>query len=98
MDLTSRAAPPPAPRFHPRLWVAAAGLLLVPALAMHFTREVRWGPEDFAVAAALLAGLCLAIEAALRWLTTPLRRFAGVSLAVIVFVLVWAELAVGIFG
>jgi len=97
MNLTSRAAPPPAPRFHPRLWVAAAGLLLVPAAAMLVTREVNWGPGDFAMAAALLAGLCLGVEAALRWLGTPLSRIAGVGLAVIVFLAVWAELAVGIF-
>ncbi|MFM7348313.1 MAG: hypothetical protein ACKO01_02360 [Erythrobacter sp.] len=97
MNLTVRAAPPPAPRFHPRLWAAAAGLLLVPGIAMHFTPEVDWGAGDFALFAAMLSGLCLAVEAALRWLDTPMRRVAGVSLAVIVFLAIWAEFAVGIF-
>jgi hypothetical protein len=97
MNLTFRAAPPPAPRFHRRLWIVAAGLLLVPALAMLLSREVHWGAEDFAVLAAMLTGLCLAVEAALRWLGTPLQRLAGVSLAVIIFLAVWGELAVGLF-
>ncbi len=97
MNLTTRSAPPPAPRFHPRLWLAALGLLLVPAAAMLVTSEFNWGPEDFAAFAVLLTGLCLGIEAALRWIATPLLRLAGVGLAVFVFLAVWAELAVGIF-
>lgn len=97
MSLTVRAAPPPAPRFHPRLWIAAAGLLVVAAIGSQVTSEFDWGAQDFALFAAMLAGLCLAVEAALRWLDTPGRRFAGVALAVIVFLAVWAELAVGIF-
>jgi hypothetical protein len=97
MNLTFRAAPPPAPRFHPRLWVAAFGMLLVPAVGALVTRESNWDSGDFAIFAAMLTGLCLGVEAALRWLRTPLLRVAGVLLAVLVFLAVWAELAVGIF-
>lgn len=90
-------APRPAFRFHPLLWAGAAGLLLIPSVAMLFTREVNWGSEDFVAMGAMLAALCLALEAAWHWLDTPVKRFAGIGLAVLAFLLVWAELAVGIF-
>jgi hypothetical protein len=87
----------PAFRLHPWLWSAAAALLCVPAAAMLITREVNWGPEDFAAMAVLLGLLCLALEAAWALLDSRLTRLAGAVLAVLVFLAVWAELAVGIF-
>jgi len=39
-----------------RVLVGTAAILLVPLLAMRYTREVNWGPLDFAAAAILLAG------------------------------------------
>lgn len=38
-------------------WSIAAGLLLLPLLAMQVTDEVDWNRADFAVAAALLVGV-----------------------------------------
>jgi hypothetical protein len=55
------------------------------------------GPEDFAAMAVLLGLLCLALEAAWALLDSRLTRLAGAVLAVLVFLAVWAELAVGIF-
>ena len=31
------------------MWGGLAGLLALPAVAMRFTDEVQWGPEDFLV-------------------------------------------------
>lgn len=77
-------------------WGLAACLLLTPLIAMQFTREVAWGPGDFVVAAGLLGGAGVGLELAAR-LRRPLHRVA-VGLAVVaVALLVWAELAVGIF-
>lgn len=90
-------APRPAFRLHPLLWAGAGALLLVPAIAKLVTGEVNWGPEDFIVFGLMLTVLCLAVEAALHWLDTPVKRLAGIGLAVLAFLLVWAELAVGIF-
>lgn len=85
------------PRLHPRLWLIAAAVLLVPAIAMQFSREVNWGPGDFAAIALLLGAGCLAWEIAARVVATwRLRVLAGVLIGAAVL-LVWAELAVGIF-
>lgn len=79
------------------LWGAIAALLLFPAVAMRFTGEVNWGPEDFVAAAILLGGAGLALELAFRFITTPLRRIVAAGGILAVLVLVWVELAVGIF-
>lgn len=77
-------------------WSLAAALLALPAIAMQFTSEMNWGPGDFLAAALLLGttGIVLEIAAALprrQW------RSRGTVLAVAMLLLVWAELAVGIF-
>lgn len=90
-------APRPPFRFHPLLWTGAFAALLVPATAMLLTSEMNWGPEDFAAFSLMLGALCLGVEAAWHWLDTPVKRFGGVLMAVLAFLAVWAELAVGIF-
>ncbi|WAT18635.1 hypothetical protein OZN62_03375 [Aurantiacibacter sp. MUD11] len=85
--------------FHWRLagWGLAAALLLLPAIAMQFTDEVAWGPGDFVVMGGLLLGLGAAIELFFRLPLSGTLRLAAVAAAFGVFLLVWAELAVGIF-
>ena len=75
----------------------AAMLLAIPAVAMQFTGEVNWGPGDFLIAGAMFAALGAAIDAALRLPSLPRLRAALVGTAVIAFLLIWAELAVGLF-
>jgi hypothetical protein len=73
-------------------------VLLVPFTAMQFTNEVNWTLFDFVVAGVLLLSVGLALELVLRKVkTTKLRMMIGLALLV-AFLLVWAELAVGIFG
>ena len=86
----------PAFRFHPKLWIGAAMLFAFPALGMAMGRA-DWGAEDFAAMALLLALLCGAIEAAIHFLDAPRWRIGGIMLAVLMFLTVWAHLAVGIF-
>lgn len=73
-------------------------LLLVPLVAMQFTSEVNWGVFDFLVAAVLLFGTGLLIEFVLRKVKTTNSRIILVGVILVVLFLVWAELAVGIFG
>ena len=78
--------------------LVAAALLAIPIVAMAVTDEMKWGIFDFIVAGVLLFGTGLVIEAALRMLPSfKLRLIAVVGILAALF-LVWAELAVGIFG
>ena len=77
--------------------LATALLLLVPALAMHFTSEVAWGPGDFVVAGGLLFGAGAAAVMGLRYVRGPGRRIGLIFAIAVCLALVWAELAVGLF-
>jgi uncharacterized membrane protein YgdD (TMEM256/DUF423 family) len=80
-----------------RVLLATVAILLVPAVAMRFTDEVNWGPGDFLAGGALLAGTGLAyVLTKRRIVTRPGRLLLGALLA-LGLLLVWAELAVGIF-
>jgi hypothetical protein len=87
----------PALPFRRVLGSIAGLLLLVPLVAMQFTREVNWGTEDFAAMALLLGGLGFAVEIAVVKIRNPALRVAGVALLLAAFLVIWAELAVGIF-
>lgn len=79
-------------------WGIAAFLLLLPAVAMRYSDEVAWGPEDFLIIGTLLAMVCGAIELAARATTSFFYR-AGVCLAVVTaFLLFWINAAVGMIG
>ncbi len=73
-------------------------LLLVPLIAMLFTSEVNWSIFDFLVAGTLLLGTGLACELVLRKVKISGYRIAICLFIVAILMLVWAELAVGIFG
>ena len=94
--MTTTAPPKPNFRFHPQIWAAAAAMLLVPAAAMVLTAEVNWGAEDFVAFGLMLTVLCLCLEAAWHWLAGPWWRLSAVMLAVLVFLTVWAHLAVNL--
>lgn len=78
--------------------ITVAILLLIPALAMRFTGEVNWTAIDFVVAGVLLMGTGLLIELALRKVRSFRSRLAFCAVILVGLFLVWAELAVGLFG
>ncbi len=80
------------------LLLAANGLLLIPLIAMQFTIEVNWDATDFAVMAILLSGTALLCEMILRIVKQNKFRIMLCIVVVFVFLLIWAELAVGIFN
>jgi len=73
-------------------------LLMVPFVAMQFTQEVNWTPGDFLVMGGLLLGAALAVEFVLRKIQTVRHRIILCAIILATFLLVWADLAVGIFG
>lgn len=76
----------------------AALLLLVPLVAMRFTDEVDWSSSDFVIAGILLFGTGLLCELVMRKVPKVRARVAICALLLAVFLLTWAELAVGVFG
>lgn len=78
--------------------VFVATLLLIPLLAMQFTTEVNWDAFDFIVAAVLLLGTGLLFELVLRTVRSTKNRILLCGVLLLILFLVWAELAVGIFG
>lgn len=83
--------------FHPKLWSGAAMLFAFPVLGNLMSPQVNWDAQDFAAMALLLGLLCGAIEAAIHFLDAPRWRIGGMMLAVLLFLTVWAHLAVGLF-
>lgn len=78
--------------------VVVAVLLLIPAVAMWFTGEVKWSASDFVVAGILLLGTGLACEFVLRKVRKLQHRLIICAAILLVLFLVWVELAVGLFG
>lgn len=73
-------------------------ILLIPLVAMQFTDEVRWDMFDFVVMGVLLLVTGLLCEIAIRKVKPLNFRIGIIAVILITFLLMWAELAVGIFG
>lgn len=78
--------------------VAVIFLLAIPFVAMQFTDEVKWTLSDFLVAATLLLGTGLLCELVLRKVNKTENRIAICAVLLVALILIWLELAVGIFG
>lgn len=76
--------------------LVTALLLLIPLVAMQFTDEVNWNIGDFVVMGALLFGVGSAFVLISRKVDSKQRVIVGAVLALL-FLWLWAELAVGIF-
>ncbi|WP_293930373.1 hypothetical protein [Sphingobacterium sp. UBA6645] len=84
----------------PQRWIyfIPVVLLCIPIVAMQFTNEVNWNAFDFLVAGILLFGTIFIID--LLWRNVKNKRNFWIGTAIVLFLLIilWAELAVGIFG
>jgi len=73
-------------------------LLCVPLIAMQFTNEVNWTLSDFIIAGTLLLGTGIIIEVVARNVKNRTTKIGLLISIFAVLFLVWAELAVGVFG
>jgi tryptophan-rich sensory protein len=73
--------------------LVVAFLLLIPVIA-----QFPWTPIDFITAGVLLLGTGLACELVMRKVTKFGYRIAIVAVILLALFLIWAELAVGLFG
>ncbi|HYM93650.1 MAG TPA: hypothetical protein VET23_05885 [Chitinophagaceae bacterium] len=78
--------------------LTVALILLMPLIAMQFTDEVNWGLYDFITAAVLLLGTGLVCEFVIRKVKKRKYRIAIIVAILAALLIIWLELAVGIFG
>lgn len=78
--------------------IVTALILSIPLIAMQFTSEVKWTFSDFVVASILLLSTGLAIELVIRNMKNGTFRTILLLIILLALFLIWAELAVGIFG
>ena len=72
-------------------------VLLVPLVGVIFF-ELDWSGFDFLVMASLILSLSIFINLILYYLNSSRLKLLLVFIVAIIFLLIWAELAVGIFG
>ena len=77
------------------LTLVTSMILLIPLIAMQYTNEVNWDKFDFI----LMAALCMGIGSAFIILSHIFKTHSTkIAIALIlVFLIIWAELAVGVF-
>ncbi len=78
--------------------LVTALMLLLPWVAMQFSKEVNWNLSDFVVAGLLLFGFGLAYELTGRRNRKFLFRLALAIALAAALILVWLNLAVGLVG
>lgn len=64
---------------------------------MIWTDQVNWSLLDFFIMGALLLALSVTIRLIRRSLPNP-KKWVYILFVIVLFILIWAELGVGIFG
>ncbi|SFH02177.1 hypothetical protein [Pontibacter chinhatensis] len=80
-----------------RILLTVAVLLSIPLFGTLFSVGFNWGLFDFILAGGLLLGTGLLCELVLRKVRRPDYRIALIVLVLAALLLIWAEIAVGIF-
>ena len=78
--------------------IATAILLIIPFVAMQFSAEVNWSFTDFLIAGSLLFITGISIVFALKLKSNAIYRLAFLVAIGSTFLMIWANLAVGLIG
>ena len=73
-------------------------LLLIPAIAMTLSDTVQWTWFDFLIMGLLLLSLGVSLHLILKKWRDSSNKWLYVFVAIVLFLVIWAELAVGVFG
>jgi len=73
-------------------------LLLIPLIGMTITDEINWSPFDFFTMGSLLILLGIGINLVSSRVKNLKYRVLYIGVIVIIFMLIWEEFAVGLFG
>ncbi len=72
--------------------------LFIPLIAMQYTNEVDWNMADFIIAGILLFITGFGLEIILSRIKQTKYRIVFIFILFILFLVIWAEIAVGVFG
>lgn len=81
-----------------RVLALTVAILLIPFVAMQFTDEVAWNVADFIVTGIILLGAGFIYELVIKKFIDAKYRAISVGILLVAVILVWAELAVGLFN
>ena len=81
-----------------RILYIVGTILLIPLIAMELTNEVNWSLFDFIIMGAMLTITGLLGEIIFKKVKKYKHTVSLYVVVAIIFLLIWAELAVGIFG
>ena len=73
-------------------------VLLVPLVSMRFSDEVSWSATDFLIGGLLLFGASMVIQWIYKKANSRKHALILTLFFIVLTLLLWAELAVGIFG
>lgn len=73
-------------------------LLLIPLFGNIFSNQVNWSLFDFIIMGLLLGFLGIIIHYILEKVINKTFRIVPIIFVLIIFLMIWAELAVGVFG
>ena len=73
-------------------------LLLIPLFGNIFSNQVNWSLFDFIVMGFLLGLTGLSIHFIIEKLRNKTFKIVTIIFALIIFLIIWVELAVGVFG
>jgi hypothetical protein len=73
-------------------------LLLIPLFGNLFSNQVNWSLFDFIVMGFLLVLTGLSIHFIIKKVTNKKLRIVPIIFVIIIFLMIWAELAIGVFG
>jgi hypothetical protein len=73
-------------------------LLLIPLFGNIFSNQVNWSLFDFIVMGFLLGLTGLSIHFIIEKLRNKTFKIVTIIFALIIFLMIWVELAVGVFG
>ena len=71
-------------------------LLLILLMAMQITDQVNWSLIDFLVMMTLLMSVFLGVDMIWQKVTNKSKRFGLIAIFLLIFFMIWVELAVGI--
>jgi hypothetical protein len=80
------------------IMIGTALILSIPLIAMQFSDEVDWSAGDFIIKGMLLFGTGMIYEFLVKKLRTTTQQLIAAGLLLAALLLLWAELAVGVFG